>query len=645
MDAGRRCTIAAARQDLDIGTSLHRPRDGRSEFLREGVKWYVPRVKDSLFGDLRQFLERLQRDGDLQVVEAPVRPALEVAEIHRRVIAANGPALLFTDVVGSPFPLATNFFGTTRRAALAFGERPLALVRSAVEFATRAMPPNFGDLWAARDLVAAGLKLGTRSVRSGPVRQVVTAEVDLDRLPVLTSWPEDGGPFVTLPLVYTEDPDGAGHNLGMYRLQVHDRRTTGMHWQIGKGGGFHHARAESRGEALPVTVFLGGPPALILAAVAPLPENVPELVLASLLAGGKIRRCPGPGAHPLLADAEFALVGSVPAGFRRPEGPFGDHYGYYSLRHDYPVFEIDHIAHRRDAIFPATVVGKPRQEDFFIGDMLQELLSPLFPVVMPAVQSLWSYGETGYHSLAAAVVSQRYRREAMASAFRILGEGQLSLTKFLLVTDRPVDLKDFPRTLEHVLARTRPETDLYVFSNVSMDTLDYTGPEVNLGSKGVLLGLGDPVRELPREFRTSDPPPGMVLAQPFCPGCLVVGGPKWSEEPGAAARFAAHPAFAEWPLVVLTDEPERALASPINFLWTTFTRFEPAADIHAARVEVKRHHLSYTAPLVIDARMKPPYPDELFCDPDTADLVTRRWREYFPDGRVEMGDSDRGHLD
>src|SRR4029453_16283701 len=176
--------------------------------------------------------------------------------------------------------------------------------------------------------------------------------------------------------------------------------------------------------------------------------------------------------------------------------PFGDHYGYYSLQHDYPVFEISRVAHRHDAIYPATVVGKPRQEDFFIGDLLQQLLSPLFPVVMPAGERLWSYGETGYHSLAAAIVKQRYRREAMASAFRILGEGQLSLQKFLLVTDRAVDLKDFKSTLQHVLARTRPESDLYVFSNTSMDTLDYTGPQVNLGSKAVWMGLGDPVREL-----------------------------------------------------------------------------------------------------------------------------------------------------
>lgn len=597
------------------------------------------------FPDLRAFISRLRQEGELAVVEAPVDARLEVAEVHRRVIAAGGPALFFTQVKGSRFPLVTNLFGTAGRAEKAFGRSPARLVRRAVEFVQSSLPPNVGSLWAARDLMAAGMRLGTRSVRSGPVREVDTRDVDLGRLPIITSWPEDGGPFLTLPLVYTEDPGGAGHNLGIYRMQVHERRCTGMHWQIGKGGGFHHARAADRGEDLPVTVFLGGPPALILAAIAPLPENVPELILASLLAGRRLRRCRGPGSHPLLADAEFALCGSVPPHERRPEGPFGDHYGYYSLRHDYPVFHIDHMCHRRDAIFPATVVGKPRQEDFFIGDLLQELLSPLFPLVMPAVESLWSYGETGYHSLAAAVVRQRYRREAMASAFRILGEGQLSLTKFLLVTDRLVDLKDFPRTLEHILERTQPETDLYVFSNVSMDTLDYTGPEVNLGSKGVLLGLGEPVRALLKEFSASELPTAVTEVRPFCAGCLVVEGPSYNDEPNAAARIADHPALAGWPLVVLTDDAERAVASPTNFLWTTFTRFEPAADIHAASTEVVRNHLSYGAPLVIDARMKPPYPDELFCDPETAELVSRRWSEYFPNGGVEMGDSDRAHLD
>src|SRR5687767_764752 len=600
-----------------------------------------------MFTDLRQFIDQLRRDRDLVEIAAPVDPIEEAAEIHRRVIAGGGPALLFTRVKGAAFPLVTNLFGTARRAELAFGSHPQQFIKRLVHLAETILPPTAAKLWDARDMAWQARRVGTKRRSSGPVADVVSRDIRLDQLPVLTCWPEDGGPFVTLPLVYTTHPETGGPNLGMYRLHVHDPTSTGMHWQIGKGGGFHYAVAEARGQALPATVFLGGPPALILSAVAPLPENVPEMLLASLIAGEKIAQVEGPGGHPhpLVAQAEFALMGSVAPYARKPEGPFGDHYGYYSLQHDYPVFQVSQIAHRRDAIYPATVVGKPRQEDFFIGDLLQELLSPLFPLVMPAVRDLWSYGETGYHSLAAAVVKQRYGREAMASAFRILGEGQLSLTKFLLLTDRAVNLKDFRATLEHVLARTNPQTDLYVFSNLSMDTLDYTGPVVNEGSKGVWLGLGDPVRELPRAFAPKMTPPSDVTdVRVFCGGCLVVGARSFADDPQAPARIASHPAFADWPLVVVSDEPARATRSEMNFLWTTFTRFEPAADIHSAAQRVVRHHLAYEPPIVIDARMKPWYPKEVSCDPSTAATVTARWQEYFPSTKVEMGDSERGHL-
>jgi UbiD family decarboxylase len=601
-----------------------------------------------MFADLRQYLAHLRRDKDLVEIDAAVDPVEEVAEIHRRVIAGGGPALLFTNVKGADFPLATNLFGTARRAELAFGQRPLAFIKRLVHLAETILPPTPAKLWDARDIGAAAARVGLKRRSSGPVTDVVTRDVRLDRLPALTCWPEDGGPFVTLPLVYTTHPDKGGPNLGMYRLHVHDATSTGMHWQIGKGGGFHYAVAEAKGQALPATVFLGGPPAMILSAIAPLPENIPELMLASLIAGEKIAQVAGPNGHPhpLVANAEFALMGNVAPHVRRPEGPFGDHYGYYSLEHDYPVFQVSQIAHRRDAIYPATVVGKPRQEDFFIGDLLQDLLSPLFPLVMPAVVDLWSYGETGYHSLAGAIVKQRYRREAMASAFRILGEGQLSLQKFLLVTDQPVDLRDFRATLEHLLARTNPETDLYVFSNVSMDTLDYAGPAVNEGSKGVWLGLGDPVRDLPRSFAPPVPPPSDVRdVRVFCGGCLVIEASAFADDHGAAARMAAHPAFAGWPLLVVSDDAERATRSAMNFLWTTFTRFDPGSDIHASATRIVRNHIAYSGPVCIDARMKPWYPKEVTCRPEVASLVSRRWREYFPHRDIVMGDSERGHLD
>jgi len=578
---------------------------------------------------LRTFLDLLTRENEIITIKAEVDPYLELAEIHRRVISEGGPALLFVRVKGSRYPVVTNLFGTERRIDLAFGPKPEALVRQMVHIAESILPPKFGELWQHRSVALDFLKLGTRNTSRSPVTQVVDRPARLDQLPVLTTWQEDGGPFITLPLVYTESPVTKKHNLGVYRMQVYDAHSTGLHWQIQKGGGFHYSEAERANQPLPVTVFLGGPPALILAAIAPLPEDVPELVLASLLAGEKLKMTSNPlgTGHRLAAEAEFALVGHAAPHERRPEGPFGDHYGYYSLQHDYPVFNVDAVFHRRDAIYPATVVGKPRQEDFFIGDYLQKLLSPLFPTVMPSVRDLWTYGETGFHSLCAAVVRERYGREALVSGFRILGEGQLSLTKFLLLTDTPQDLKDFPRLLEHVLERFRPETDLFIFSNVSMDTLDYTSGKVNEGSKAIMLGLGDPLRKLPRQF-TGQLPMFVSRAEVFCGGCLVLQG---TDDESLASRVANDPVFADWPLIVLHDDAQVAKSSP-DFLWATWTRFEPAADIYAANTTVQRHHLVYTAPIVIDARTKPGFPDELIVRDDIATLVDRRWNEYFSRG-------------
>ncbi|HUC93959.1 MAG TPA: UbiD family decarboxylase [Paenibacillus sp.] len=584
------------------------------------------------FQDLRAFIETLRREGGLAVIDAPVDPVLEIAEIHRRVIDEGGPALLFTNVKGSAFPVVTNLFGTIRRVDMAFGPRPEQLMKRLVGLTDKLLPPSPKALWGQRDLVWDMLKIGLKDTPASqaPVLDVQRRERPLAGLPAITSWQEDGGPFITLPLVYTERPGHPKeHNLGMYRMQIFDDSTTGMHWQIQKGGGFHHHEAESRNEALPVTVFLGGPPALIASAIAPVPEHLPELLLASLIVGGKLPVVRDPqGPHRLPAYAEFAISGKVPPHLRRPEGPFGDHFGYYSLQHDFPVFNVDHVWHRKDAIYPATVVGKPRQEDYYLGDFLQRLLSPAFPLVMPTVRSLWTYAETGFHALAAAVVRESYSREALVSAFRILGEGQLTLTKFLMLTDQPVDLADFPSLLEAVLSRFNPATDLYIFDKTSHDTLDYTGGKLNHGSKGVLVGVGRPIRELPAAY-DEGPIDEVAAAAPYCKGCLVVAGAAYEREPELAKRLSGRLAArgTAWPLVVLVDD-----ASIVNgqtpFLWTVFTRFNPADDIYA-ETELRKHHLGYKLPIVIDARMKPGYPDELFPWEDIVRLVDRRWNEYF----------------
>jgi UbiD family decarboxylase len=583
--------------------------------------------------NLRSFLDNLRNENEIIEVTTEVDPYLEIAEIHRRMIDQQGKALLFSNVKDSKFPVVTNLFGTSRRIELAFGRRPKQFVQRAVEMAEKLIPPSPRKLWEFRDMVGPALRLGTKRVRAGPVTETRQLPVNLNELPLLQLWHEDGGHFVTLPLVYTESPNTGKHNLGMYRMQRYDAATTGMHWQIGKGGGFHYYEAEQLAKPLPVTVFLGGPPALTLSAVAPLPEDVSELMLASLLAGEKIKTADNPlgsGNHRLISEAEFALSGHVDPNLRRPEGPFGDHYGYYSLVHDYPVFTADAIFHRHDAIYPATVVGKPRQEDFFIGDYLQELLSPLFPLVMPAVRDLWSYGETGFHSLAAAVVRERYGREALSAGLRILGEGQLSLTKFLMLTDKARDLRDFKSVFEHILARVDWRKDFFVLSQTSFDTLDYASGKINHGSKAILMGLGEPIRELPGAYN-GEPPAGVTSAIPYCCGCLVIQGESYENDRQLAERIAGASAFPDWQMIVIHDDADVARSTE-KFLWATWTRFNPATDLYSSNTSLINNHIAYEPPIIIDCRMKPWYPKEVEPCDDIVKLVDSRWGEYFPRG-------------
>ncbi len=581
--------------------------------------------------DLRSFIELLRREKQLLVIDEEVDPNLEIAEIHRRVIAQQGPALLFTNVKGSTFPVVTNLFGSAGRLELAFGKRPQNFVQDLVNLTESIMPLKAKKLWDNRQLFMDGLKIGLKEKKWGPILENCRMPPRLSSLPMLTSWHSDGGAFVTLPLVYTEHPEGKGHNLGMYRIQRFDDETTGIHWQIHKGGGYHYHAAEQLGQALPMTLYIGGPPALMLSAIAPLPEDIPELMLTSLLIGKKLDMCPDPkGGHRLVADAEFAIRGEVPPHIRRPEGPFGDHYGYNSLQHDYPVFQVSHLYHRKDAIYPATIVGRPKQEDYFIGDFLQDLLSPLFPLVMKGVRELKTFGETGFHCLAAARVADRYPREAFACGLRVLGEGQLSLTKFLILTDGDIDITDFPKLWIHVLERINWEQDLFVFANVSQDTLDYTGPSVNKGSKAMMMGLGkEKIRELPTDF-SGNLPPHCRKVKAYLPGTLIIECANYESMPNLGTEIAKNEALKDWPAILLVDNLEGATCSTQEFLWTFFTRFEPAADIFGAKTTVQRFHVGLTPPIVFDCRMKPWYTDILEVDEATRKLVDSRIHKILP---------------
>lgn len=566
----------------------------------------------------REFVELLKKEDELLEIHEVIDPDLELAELHRHVVQQKGKAILFHNVKGTNFSVATNLYGSIKRIELAFGKRPQEWIQDAVNVAENFFPPSFKKLWQTRRLALDLLKVGTKKVTSAPVLQKSLPHADLNQLPQIKSWPEDGGAFITLPLVYTESPQTGKSNLGMYRIQMHNQNQCGVHMQIHRGGGFHYHEAEKQNQSLKAHIYVGGPPALTLAAILPLPENVPEIFFASLIMGRRLKLVHNRTISelPILADADFCIMGEIPPLQRMPEGPFGDHYGYYSLQHDYPFLSVKKIYHQKNAIYPATVVGRPPQEDHFITCYLQDLLKPLIHLTLPQVKEIWAYEESGVHTLTGAIVKDRYPREALTTALRILGEGQLSLSKCLIVTDQNCNVKDFKKLFQTVLERIDLEKDLFVISNISQDTLDYTGPNLNEGSKAILLGLGEKKRDLPTKFDQTFT--NNVLTDPrvFCPGALVVTGPKFYEGDAIPQLLAKETCLTEWPMVFLVDNSVQATQSTEDFLWHVFTRFEPAHDIVSKDSHVSRFHIELKQPVIVDCRFKPWYPRVLESDPN-----------------------------
>lgn len=559
----------------------------------------------------KEFIDILKKEDELLVITDEVNPHLDLAEIQRQAVAQQSKALLFTNVKGCEFSVATNLYGSEKRIDLAFGKFPERFLKNAVETFETLFPPTFSKLWQAKGLALQALKMGTKNTNNAPLLQSQCKS--LKDLPQIQCWPEDGGAFVTLPLVYTESPVNGKSNLGMYRIQLFNDNQCGMHIQIHRGGGFHYHEAETRNESLPVHIYVGGPPALTLGAILPLPENVPEILFASLLKQKRLQKTSRKDLSPLpfLSEADFCIAGTIPPFKRKPEGPFGDHYGYYSLQHDYPYVDVKHIFHRKDAIYPATVVGRPPQEDHYLACYLQDLLKPLIQLTMPQIHEVWAYEESGVHSLAGAIVKDRYPREALGTCLRILGEGQLSLSKMLLTTDHICDVKNIKEFLPRVLERMDFRSDVFVLSNISQDTLDYTGPKVNEGSKLIFLGVGEPKRQLPQEFHATLQNTIFKNPHAFCEGVLAIEGPTYAENQTACELLTQEPALHNWPLVVLVDDAKAATANNANFLWHVFTRFEPAADLYAKSQTLNRYHVEMETPLVLDCRMKPWYPKVL----------------------------------
>ena len=595
---------------------------------------------------LQHCVEDLESSGQLVRIEQPIDPRLEAAEIQRRVFRAGGPAVYYANVIGCPFPMVSNLFGTMDRLRYLFrdslpGLRRLVTLQ--VDPADLLRRPRLylntpWTAWNARP----------KKVRHGPV---TANQTSISQLPQLVSWPDDGGAYITLPQVYSEDPrqGGPAHsNLGMYRIQLSGGQyepgsQLGLHYQIHRGIGAHHAAAIEKKEKLRLNVFVGGPPAMSIAAAMPLPEGISELAFAGLLGRRRVPMICRSGMLPIHAQADFCITGFVEPRRLLPEGPFGDHLGYYSRRHDFPVIRVEHVYHRNGAIWPFTVVGRPPQEDSMIGRLIHELVGPAIPKKIPGVRAVHAVDSAGVHPLLLAIGSERYvpyesprvARELLTLANAILGSGQLSLAKYLLIIageDNPdLEIRHLPDFLRHVLERADWRRDLHFQTRTTIDTLDYTGNGLNEGSKLVIAAAGPVLRNL--QVATDSRlklPEGLGFRDPrVClPGILVVEGPEYAAEGNGrdraierfCARYDRNDSINGFPLVVVVDDSEFAARTLDNFLWTTFTRSNPATDVYGIESFIIQKHWGCTGSLVIDARSKPHHAPPVLEDPE----ITRR---------------------
>jgi 4-hydroxy-3-polyprenylbenzoate decarboxylase len=608
------------------------------------------------YRSLRQCLADLERTRQLVRIDQEIDPHLEAAAIHRRVYQAGGPAIYYAHVKGCGFPMVSNLFGTIDRMRFLFRDT-LAAVRHLVEL--KVEPAAFWKHpWRYRDVPRTLWHLRPKKVSPGRA-PVLAHQTTIRQLPQLQCWPADGGTFITLPLVYTEEagrPGWVHSNLGMYRVQLSGNqyqpdRQVGLHYQIHRGIGVHHAAALRRGVPFRANVFVGGPPALTLAAVLPLPEGMPELAFAGALGGRRVRLAypavgpggpPGPSPLPIAAEADFCITGTVDPEKQLPEGPFGDHLGYYSLAHPFPVLNVERVTHRPGAVWPFTVVGRPPQEDTIFGQIIHELTGPIIPTVLAGVHAVHAVDAAGVHPLLLAIGSERYvpyatdrkPQELLTCANAILGQGQLSLAKYLLIVaredDPDLDVHNIPAFFRHLLERVDWRTDLHFQTSTTIDTLDYSGTGLNEGSKVVIAGAGPRRRALhatlPGRLALPD---GFTEPRVCLPGILAVQAPPF---PASGARelpdgerlcrsFQPGDPVNQFPLVVLVDDSAFVARTLNNFLWATFTRSNPAADVYGIGSFTRQKHWGCEGALVIDARSKPYHAPPLVEDPAVTRMV------------------------
>ena len=597
------------------------------------------------YRNLNTCINDLERNGHLVRLTDPVDANLEAAEIQRRVYANGGPAIAFDNVVGCRYPMVSNLFGTMERARFIFRDT-FDNVRRAIQLKIQPEEALKQPLkyWRAPFIA---WQMRPKPVRNG---SVLANEIKVSDLPFLKSWPDDGGPFVTLPQVYSEDVTNPGlskSNMGMYRVQLAGNsyladRQIGLHYQIHRGIGVQHRKAIDAGRPFAVNVFVGGNPAMTVAAVMPLPEGMSELTFAGALAGHRIPMIAMKGFASIYADADFCIVGTVDPDRLLPEGPFGDHLGYYSLKHEFPVLNVEKVYARDGAVWPFTVVGRPPQEDTVFGELIHELTGPVIPTVLPGVKGVNAVDASGVHPLLIAIGSERYvpyqetlqPQEILTQANAILGQGQMSLAKYLWIIDGACDpsmsANDIELFFKRCLERVNWNRDLHFQTRTTIDTLDYSGTGFNQGSKVVIAAAGPAIRALRNELPSDLDMPDQFSEPRVClPGIVAIEGPKWDTESKSnrdallkfCSHFTATDSINEFPLLVIVDDSRFCAANLSNFLWVVFTRSNPATDLYGIESTIVDKHWGCSGSLVIDARIKSHHAPPLLEDPQITKKV------------------------
>lgn len=607
----------------------------------------------------QECIDDLEKHGHLVRVKEEVSSELEMAAIHLRVFEKNGPAILFENIKGCKFKAVSNLYGNIDRSKFIFRDT-IEKVKTLIDLKNDPMEALRHPFRYTGVALTAYSSFPKKTNFSNSVLKNKTT---ISELPQIKCWPQDGGAFITLPLVYSEDIEKPGvmhSNLGMYRIQLSGNdyvkdKEVGLHYQLHRGIGIHQSKANAKGQPLKVSVFVGGPPSLTLGAVMPLPEGMSELTFAGALGNKRIRYTYDEDGYAIALDADFVITGEVYPNENKPEGPFGDHLGYYSLTHDFPVMRVKNVYHKDGAIWPFTVVGRPPQEDTAFGNLIHEISGKALTTEIPGLKELHAVDASGVHPLLLSIGSERYTpyyqerkpQEILTIANRILGTGQLSLAKYLFIVAGEDDPKLSTHSIReyfmHVLERIDWTRDLHFYTRTTIDTLDYTGTGLNSGSKVVIAAAGEKKRELVSELAGDfSLPQSFSDARVVMPGIIAVTAPKYTnatEVEEEMNRFVSHLKeyntinLRGFPLIVVCDDSDFLAKDLNNFLWVTFTRSNPSHDIYGINSFVENKHWGCKGSLIIDARIKPHHAPPLLKDPE----IEKRVDAFGEKGRSLYG--------